>query len=355
MNINTRFQSYIIDGLSEQLEKLLEIFKLDINYIPIKSYLSGSSAVKLYHRESIATFNDLDIYIQKDITHKEISRLVENLFNGGYVNKISTKKISNKLIKALNDDNSNIYQNHEYFSLNGYINSIISLENQDGKKIDIIIIRYDIESLLLKTFDLDVVKNYIQLVKYNNIVRILNKEAIDTFKATITMKHFTDRILNNIYEFNNFIKRYKKYTSRGYDIFIDNTPLDKVLFLKIIKIILSSINKNYLRLESKYSKYKLIDIVVNDNLDKLIEIKLKSKEHYHVAYMSDLNKPDCFLIDLFTIFKYEFRQNKKMVNGIIQLVKNNRPGIFSNIEEQIKENYITIGIIFAVVVITSIK
>lgn len=358
MSQKIRFVPYIIDGLSNDLKNLLKIFYLNIDLMPIKSYLSGSSVVKLYNRESILTFNDLDIYIQKDMNDKEISNLITNLTNGGYL--LTKKKINNvnrKLHSAANDTNKKISNTHDYFSLCEHINAIISLENSENKKIDIIIMKHDIESLLIKTFDLDSVKNYIQIVRYNNIIKMINKESIDNFKATITTKHFTDRILNNIYEFNNFVKRYRKYSSRGYDIFIDNTILDTQLFMEIIKKIISTINIKYLRLTNEYKKYRVDSIIVNDDLDNLIQINLVGKNEKKIIYLSDLNQPDCFIITLFTMFKAEFRQNLEMTQGIINLVKSksvNNLIKYNNqvVDDNINSNNIIIILVIGLIIIS---
>ena len=234
--------------------------------------LSGSFMLELYNKKYPdmdkidINSNDLDIYIEfHKLSIYYLEELFMNLFVSGY-RVINKKGKTIKLYKQYNNiiyDLYNLYkpkyckncqlsQTNKYFSLSKYISKIISLENiHSGQKLDIIFIKCTIRQLLTESFDFDIVKNFVTL----NTLYFYNKDAIDNRIATMTSKHFKNRVVNNIYELNNFILRYKKYTNRGFKVFIDNNEIKQV-FIDYI--------------------HKLLHIILNINLSKLNYIESKS-------------------------------------------------------------------------------
>lgn len=220
--------------------------------------LSGSTIINLYNNLinnttcDIAS-NDIDIYIDlQNISELYLNDIILRLFTSGYRltdNKNKSSKVYleyKKLVVILyelffqryydnNASETNIHpEKNKYFSLAKYIYKVITLENiYTNQKIDLIFMKCSIQNLLLKSFDLDIIKNY-----YNRgYLYIFNTKAIKNKIATITYTHFTDRIINNIYEFNNFIMRYMKYTQRGYKIFIDDNEINLTFINNIVKLI----------------------------------------------------------------------------------------------------------------------
>lgn len=209
------------------------------------TYISGSTVLKIIQRKSLKEFNDLDLYIQNGLSESECDKFIYGLEKAGYLYTTSLKK-KQSIKKCLTNSNSedfNITQTHAYFSLKEHIDKIISLENKDKKCVDIIIMNKSIEELLCNTFDLDIVKNYIQIRQDLKVeIKSMNTKAIFIRKATITETHFNNRILHNAYEFNNFIKRFIKY-SKTYDIFIGEYELTHEKFFQIVEFIFKEIKK----------------------------------------------------------------------------------------------------------------
>lgn len=234
--------------------------------------LSGSYILELYNNMNKdmnkidINSNDLDIYIEfHKLSIYYFEELFMNLFVSGY--RVVTKK--DKSVKIYKQYNNIIYdlydlykpkyckncklsQTNKYFSLSKYLYKIISLENiHSGQKLDIIFMKCTIRQLVNESFDFDIVKNFVTL----NTLYFYNKDAIDNRIATMTIKHFKNRVVDNIYELNNFILRYKKYTNRGFKVFIDNNEIKQV-FIDYI--------------------HKLLHIILNINLSKLNYIESKS-------------------------------------------------------------------------------
>ena len=221
---------------------LMEIYGFkNLQNLPSNSYLSGSSVLKLIHKEKLDKFNDLDIYVENRMSETEANLFITELENAGYLTNFSDdrkNKIFNSLVKKEEDIKNDINEFHIYFSLKEHIDKIISLKNIKGKSLDIIIINNDIESLLKNVFDFDIVKNYIKLntsldksTKFE--IKTFNYSSIESKSAYMTEDHFYRRILHNAYEFNNFTKRYLKYSEK-YRINIDNTHISREVFNKII-------------------------------------------------------------------------------------------------------------------------
>lgn len=198
-------------------------------------YISGSTVINMLNGETEC--NDLDIYIDiRKFSINKMKVLMFNLYssnfsiNEHFINKKTMyyeymKIISNleylyKLYYNNKQANNNISKSHSYFSLAEYITKIYSLTNyKNGKKIDLIFIHCGIKTLIFKTFDFDINKNYYSKKKFY----IHNFEAIKNKVATITVDHFYKRILNDIFEFKNFIIRYHKYSNRGYKVYIGDS------------------------------------------------------------------------------------------------------------------------------------
>jgi hypothetical protein len=244
--------------------------------------LSGSFILELYNRfypdiEKInINSNDMDIYIELDkVSIYYLEELFLNLFISGYriFNKNDNfikihKQYTNIIYELYNLYNSNLCincqlsQTHKYFSLSKYIYKIISLENFcTGQKIDIIFTKCTIRNLIKESFDFDIIKNFVTL----NVLYFYNKNAIDNRIATMNSKHFKTRVIDNIYELQNFILRYRKYTNRGFKIFIDENEINIIFIDKIIQLLhitfnIDINNTNYL-ISKKYNDNKVSGMI----------------------------------------------------------------------------------------------
>jgi hypothetical protein len=215
---------------------------------PKNTFISGSTVLNLIKNKEIDNNSDLDLYIQKDTEEHEMLRFIETLKSSGFLNSKNKSK-ENKLLRSytikkdkLKEDY--ISEDHKYFSLKEHIDRIVTIKNNNGKTLDVIIINNSIEDLLVKSFDFDIVKNYIKLNKSRSIsIHIYNLASIHSKNATITNTHFDNRIMHNAYEFNNFVKRYVKY-SKHYNIYIGKKMLSNESFHLIIKYIMDKIKEN---------------------------------------------------------------------------------------------------------------
>jgi hypothetical protein len=212
---------------------------------PKDTFISGSTVLNLIKSKEIKSNSDLDLYIQKNLGEKELLDFVDTLDRAGYIKKTSLCKYANELknIDNLHTMKSELYEGHKYFSLKEHIHKIITVKNINNKSLDIIFINNGIEDLISNTFDFDIVKNYIRLNKTRSITIYSNNlQAINNNIATITLQHFNKRILHNAYEFNNFVKRYVKY-SKDYDIYIEDKQLTNNSFHLIILYIIDKIKE----------------------------------------------------------------------------------------------------------------
>jgi len=232
----------------KKLDALLSKFNINRNLFRNidTASLSGGSVIQLYESSideiKQANINDLDIYMKIRQYKSYIKDLVFNLIEQGYRCKSSyySSKVDSyeymlkKFLKFNKAKKYNVKKINTYFSLKKYINGVITLYNKNIKKsIDFIITRTNIENLLTKTFDFDIVKNYIN-ISYGNCIKMLNKSSIDTKIATMSIPHFKNRVLDNIYEFNNFITRYMKYSNKGYTIYIGKQLITRKVFNTIV-------------------------------------------------------------------------------------------------------------------------
>lgn len=260
--------------MSQSFKFLMEIYGFKkLHNLPNNSYLSGSSVLKLINREKLDKFNDLDIYVENRMSEEEANKFIIELDNAGYLTNFSNsrkEKIFNSLVKNEDEIENDINEFHIYFSLKEHIDKILSLKNKKGKSLDIIIINKNIESLLENVFDFDIVKNYIKLntsLDKNNSFQIktFNYTSIESKSAYMTEEHFYNRILHNAYEFNNFIKRYLKYSEK-YKIYIGNTHISREVFNKIITYIMELICNYNNNIEFKESSKHAFTVLIEDTL-----------------------------------------------------------------------------------------
>lgn len=310
---------------------LMEIYGFkNLQNLPSNSYLSGSSVLKLIHKEKLDKFNDLDIYVENRMSETEANLFITELENAGYLTNFSDdrkNKIFNSLVKKEEDIKNDINEFHIYFSLKEHIDKIISLKNIKGKSLDIIIINNDIESLLKNVFDFDIVKNYIKLntsldksTKFE--IKTFNYSSIESKSAYMTEDHFYRRILHNAYEFNNFTKRYLKYSEK-YRIYIGNTHISREVFNKIITYIMSyiCIDNN---IEFQKSDKGAFNVLIDDTL-----FEAKSFNDKGMRKMFDL---------IISFFK-DYNHKKKMINYIKRdVLDNNQNNMFQIILNMFKFN-----------------
>lgn len=240
--------------------------------------LSGSSILELISNEDWKS-NDLDIYISlskindihdlKDLLYYLLSNY-ENDYT--YSTKYSINEALELIISTLEKKvYNNITLNPAYTTeiLNNYLKFYLDFLNEN-QKIELIFISCDIKTLLLNTFDYDIVKNYWS----ENKVYTYNYYNIQNKIACMTLKHFITIILKNEKIFDHFLKRYLKYTKRGYKLFIHKTLLTANLINNIYNIkynIKQSVNyelyyKNHITYDNKANEiyfpkqYKIFDI-----------------------------------------------------------------------------------------------
>ena len=305
-----------------------------LHKLPKNSYLSGSSVLKLIQREKLDAFNDLDIYVENRMDTEEANCFIMELGNAGYLTNFSNSrknKIFDSLVKKEGDIENDINEFHIYFSLKEHIDKIISLKNKKGKSLDIIIINKDIENLLKNVFDFDIVKNYIKLNtsldgKCEFEVKTLNYESISSNSAFMTEKHFYERILHNAYEFNNFIKRYLKY-SKKYKIYIGYTHVTKEVFNKIITYIMKRVCNDHNNIEFKTSDNYAFNVLIDDTLYKACSFNDKGmKKLFDLIVMFFKNHKE--KKEMSEYFQKNILINKR--SNMIKNAKNNMLQIVSN-------------------------
>jgi hypothetical protein len=265
-----------VDYQSENLTNLLNNFNINDHSILDNEFISisGSTCLKIYDNSSNFNSNDIDIYIHEDIPNEQLKNLIEYLIKINYtvfahspdsmslVNKLKQKEIDNPNATGL-----------LYNGINKHLKNVLQLNHIDiGKHIDLILIDNDIETFISETFDYNMLKNYIHQRKLymSNEIDVINKHAkmnIDTFY----------NIFNNEYKFNNFIKRYQKYTSRGFKILLGNKEFTIQMFDKIVKFIINKLTKNtYLENELLYYYNK--DHNIRGHINSLEYIKIENDD-----------------------------------------------------------------------------
>jgi dTDP-4-dehydrorhamnose reductase len=138
---------------------------------------------------------------------------------------------------------------------------------------------------------MDIIKNYY----CNKKIYLSNKQAIDSKKSTISMKHYINRISSVSYEFTNFINRVVKYNSRGYSIYVGNTLITKKILNYLIYISTVSISRRWRRNEFH-----------NGNTDMRVLHNFKSATIEIISMNADFDL-ECQMVKL----------NKHMVRTII--------------------------------------
>jgi hypothetical protein len=191
--------------------------------------ISGSSILSLFDSSTVYTKTDIDVYVNIS-NEKNSAELFMHIF---LINNILHDYLSKHDYQCMNKvdlvDVDIMYNpdtldpESNYFSLRKYIHKIIEYKNKTiRKKIQFIFIKTDIKSLISKTFDFDIVKNFY----CQNSYYISNLNSINQKVANISLLHFKNRICTNRYEFNNFISRFYKYKIRGFKIFIGSMQIN---------------------------------------------------------------------------------------------------------------------------------
>lgn len=333
------FKSIISNIIGEgYTNKFLDLINKD--YISI----SGSSILQTISKK-IYNNSDLDIYIEiNKLNFKEVLDLLTFLhFNFNDDNCVELYKYNNNRFMYMYKNyteyyqleyifnptninnhinpnhnnpnyinpnhNSNNNSNNEYSStLKKYLKLLIKFINFNNKKIELIFISKDIETILENTFDYDIVKNYWKknIIYCHNINAILNKTG------RMSLKHFVNRIIlsKNYMEFNNFIKRYIKYTQRGYQLFIHKTKLTFHILEYILNIQRS---RNYMYLYPEGINHYLNIYEFLDNIKyEAIYIylsKLSINEGEYGIILEKKNHLVKYILLSGVIQNYKFRKN----------------------------------------------
>jgi hypothetical protein len=268
--------------------------------------ISGSSILQIISKEFYDN-SDIDIYIELNkVNICDIINLIHYLhynFNEDK-NKSLYVKTLNKFILNYNIYSSNKYLSNDnlsdYSSLKKYLKFLIKFMNKN-KKIELIFISCNIETILENTFDYDIVKNYWK----QSYIYSFNIHSIYTKIATMSISHFTNRVLKTYHEFNNFITRYIKYTNRGYKIFIHKTFITSKIFQYIIDIYTS---KNYAYVDL------LLYSTINDKLYYSVYIQkyIYSKNKIFILYLE--KKQHIIKYILIASIYQNFKLRKKIIN-----------------------------------------
>jgi uncharacterized protein (UPF0335 family) len=324
------FSPVEVKKLAYKLKLIVQIYGFsDLTDFPENSYLSGSSAVKLLKGEKLDSFNDLDIYIQEGLSKPQSETFVKKLIDAGYLsnNKSGLKKakmVEDMLSKDSQIEEVNMSKEHEYFSLKDHISKIISLQNKKkDMKIDIIIIKDGIENLLASTFDYDIVKNYIKINKCDNYVYVNNMDSINNKNAKMTKKHFENRIMDNAYEFNNFIRRFLKYKiKQSYNVEIGEVNLTLEIFLHIMNILMSNIEGvEFVMSKELLESGILANVIYNNTLYKINKLNSTGIPHLFSAVYSQFKNKKIVkeIMDVLFIDEIEIKPLKK--KNLIQKIK----------------------------------
>jgi hypothetical protein len=193
-----------------------------------------------------------------------------------------------------------------YPSLRKYLKLLLTFKNQNNKKIELIFISKNIEIILLNTFDYDIVKNYWKqgIIFCNNLIGIAENIA------TMSLTHFINRICINKskQEFDNFIKRYLKYTKRGYQLFIHKTKITNHIIKYIINIYKS---RNYI----DYIEYDNNGLFYNRTINNVryeciyIYIYIINKLNFEKEILEKKSHLIKYILLAGVYQKYKFRKN----------------------------------------------
>jgi hypothetical protein len=214
--VQVNAQDYIIE--------LLHLYGVEkISMFPSKSYISGSTLLKILTSNDKIINNDLDIYIEQ-CSKEEAKRFVDYF------------KLGEHTYKSLTEAN---FEGIDYISDTKTTGNGIVHVNKYISGVDLIIINCPIEQYMKESFDFDILMNYMPL-DYNIGQVIYTKLETDFTKvkeANISMDCFMKKELSSACAFRKFILRYFKYTDRGYEIILDGEvlPREKInLWVSII-------------------------------------------------------------------------------------------------------------------------
>ncbi len=312
-DLKTYLNSYIVNENLTNYDEFKKLLTQD--YINI----SGSSILQILQNEYYST-SDLDIYIELNKINNNINKINEvcNLIKYLVINFNSISKkyrymmdqknfieLNNRNIHRINNlDIINPYRTR-YHLLNNHIKLVNAYTSANNKKIDIIFIDCDIETLIKEMFDFDIVMNYWNLDK----IYSLNITGIKNKIATMTMNYFKNKILlRNGLVLNKFFRRYIKYYNRKYKIYINKTLITNNVFSYIIYILS---NEQY----CDYLGHNHIERDINNIIQIHSWISLYNDNNQNNTFICCINKKAHILKYLAInqlISNYKFRKNIKL-------------------------------------------
>lgn len=192
--------------------------------------ISGSTIMSLLNKKEYDN-SDIDIYIDisgiTPLLHTFLEEMHCFVLSEEYIIKKGVREGIHNVDLAMNEIDKFMYT--PYWGLRDYIHKVIGYKSDyHSTSIDFIFIKMPIHKMIVESFDMDIVKNYYCM---GTIYSYFYKSIICK-KATITKDHFIKRICRGSeYEKNKFIHRYKKYTRRGFVIYIDSIKVD-AFFIK---------------------------------------------------------------------------------------------------------------------------
>jgi len=301
---NEMIKSYFPDNYKEFIELI------NINGVSI----SGSFILQLIELSKYEN-TDIDIYINiREVNQAYVRKLIH------FINPKFDKYYRIPQIYRRIDNRNDIEQLDEYEVLSRYLLYVCKFTLQNNKKIDVIFTQYNIEQILIKVFDYDILQNHWSNFKIycNNITAIKNK------KGMMTLQHFINRILTSQYtrggisvmtmEQTNFINRYLKYTKRGFNLYIHNTLINPTIFKYILSILSRGID--YLR-DTNNNSIRINNIRSNMITHPSTYIFNKGFQYIirNFVYITKYNKIDVKIID-----RTSHLINYILIAGIVQKV-----------------------------------
>ena len=198
----------------------------------------------------------------------DISRIVAN----AYIDKINNEN---------NIQNNTEIDNYSSISLN--ILDVIKF-NFDSINIDFIFIDIEIDSYIIKNFDLSIVQNYIN--SENRIIQFNNTDDIKNSICNYNLTKFEFIISQNSkYNIFSFITRIYKYNQRGFKIYLNYLKClsNKINCLCTIKLdynFINIVNQGYISFYNIYNEH------IDDCFNKLYCYRKKNhkgicKSHYN--------------------------------------------------------------------------
>jgi hypothetical protein len=232
--VQVNSQDYIIE--------LLHLYGVEkISMFPSKSYISGSTLLKILTSNDKINNNDLDIYIER-CSEEEARRFVDYFKLGDYT------------YKALTDTD---FVGIDYITETKTKGNGIVHVNKYIHKVDFVIINCTIEEYMEKFFDFDILMNYMPL-DYNIGQVIYTKLQTDFAKVTranVSMNCFMNKELSSACAIRKFILRYFKYAERGYEIYMEGEVLTREKINLWVSIIAESNNFEFQVLKDYVNVY----------------------------------------------------------------------------------------------------